>query len=195
MARFVLAAAALLATATITAAGESYRIDRNGSEVSFAVRHITGPVRGAFTEFGGTVDLDAGRPERSSVEFRIKAASVDTRNEKRDAHLRSADFFDVTRYPEIVFTSTKVAAITAATFNVSGRLTIRGITRDVVLQVTQLGDADQAQVGFKTATTFNRKDYNITWNRALDTGGWVLADEVEVSVSLRTVRDGGQGTR
>jgi len=195
MAKFVVSVAALLATATITAAGETYRIDTKGSDVSFQVRHITGPVRGAFSEFSGTIDVDAVRPERSSVQFRISAASVDTHNDKRDAHLRTADFFDVGTYPEIVFTSTKVVVLTPATFTVSGRLTIRGVTRDIVLPVTRIGESDQPEAVFKTETTLNRKDYNITWNRALDTGGWVLADEVEVSITVRTVRDAGQGTK
>jgi polyisoprenoid-binding protein YceI len=195
MAKFVLAVAALLTTATITAAGETYRIVTNGSEVSFQVRHITGPVRGTFTDFSGTLDLDAVHPERSSIQFRIKAASVDTGNEKRDAHLRTADFFDVAAHPEIVFTSTKIVAVTAATFAVSGWLSIRGVTRDVVLPVTRVGEGDQADAVFTTVTTLNRKDYSITWNRALDTGGWVLADEVEVSITLRTVPDARQGTK
>ena len=193
----VLAAVLVAATATAARAGDKYILDKGRSDVSFQVRHVTGPVRGAFTDFTGTVDLDAALPERSSVEFRIKAASITTNNEKRDTHLRSDDFFDVDTYPEIVFTSTKIVPKGADTFDVYGRLTMRGVTREIVLPVTSAADSkghDDGRASFETAVTLNRKDYKIIWNRALDTGGWVLADEVQVSIKLEAARGAGEGS-
>jgi len=196
--RLMLSLLSVLLAAASATAGESFVVDRGQSEVSFEVRHVTGPVTGAFTDFEGTVEYDPALPGRSSVEFRIRAASITTNNEKRDAHLRSPDFFDVETYPEIVFTSTKVIAKGANTFDVQGRLTMRGVTRDIVLPVSLVADAKDpsgGRVTFKTAVTLNRKDYKIIWNRALDTGGWVLADDVQVSITLQTVPERRDGSR
>ncbi len=140
--RLMLSVLSVLVAAASATAGESFVVDRGQSEVSFEVRHVTGPVTGAFTDFEGTVEYDPALPGRSSVEFRIRAASITTNNEKRDAHLRSPDFFDVETYPEIVFTSTKVIAKGASTFDVQGRLTMRGVTRDIVLPVSLVADAE-----------------------------------------------------
>jgi polyisoprenoid-binding protein YceI len=188
--KLILTVAAALAAASTAIAGERYTVDKDRSEVLFEVRHVTGPVGGAFTDFTGIIDLDNAEPARSSVEFRIKAASITTRNDKRDAHLRSDDFFDVAAYPEIVFTSTRIVPKGAGQFEVHGRLMMRGVTRSIVLPVSFVADPTDGgrEAAFRIALTLNRKDYDIVWNRALDTGGWVLADEVQVSIRLQAAR-------
>lgn len=182
----VLGLAALIAPAALAA--DTWTIDRAHSEVSFQVRHIVTNVRGSFKEFDGTIVTDAARPEASSVEFRVKAASIDTQNEKRDAHLRTPDFFAAEQFPEITFKSTAVKATGKDSFDVTGDLTMRGVTRQVTLPVKFLGAMKDPwgneKAGFELGTTVNRKDYGINWNKALDQGGFMLSDEVKVSVNL-----------
>jgi polyisoprenoid-binding protein YceI len=169
-------------------AADSYTIDAGHSEVSFQIRHLVSQVRGRFNDFSGTIALDTGKPESSSVEFKIKAASVDTALADRDKHLRSADFFDVEKHPEITFKSTAIKASGKDTYAVTGNLTIRGVTKQVTLPVSFLGTARDPwgndKAGFETATTLNRKDYGIVWNAALDAGGFILGDDVKVSINL-----------
>jgi polyisoprenoid-binding protein YceI len=169
-------------------AADSYTIDAGHSEVSFQIRHLVSQVRGRFNDFSGTIALDAAKPESSSVEFKIKATSVDTALADRDKHLRSADFFDVEKHPEITFKSTAIKASGKDTYAVTGNLTIRGVTKQVTLPVSFLGTARDPwgndKAGFETATTLNRKDYGIVWNAALDAGGFILGDDVKVSINL-----------
>jgi polyisoprenoid-binding protein YceI len=135
---------------------------------------------------------DAAKPENSSVEFTIKTASIDTNNEGRDKHLRSADFFDAEKFPEITFKSTKVVAKGKDKFDVTGPLTMHGVTKEVTLPVTFLGSQKDPQgndkAGFEVAATLNRKDFGIVYNRALDAGGFVLGDEVWISINLETAK-------
>lgn len=177
----VLGLAALIAPAALAA--DTWSIDRAHSEVSFQVRHIVTNVRGQFTEFDGTIVTDAARPEASSVEFRVKAASVNTQNEKRDQHLRTPDFFAVEQFPEITFKSTAVKPTGKDTYDVTGNFTLRGVTKQVTLPVRFLGAIGE-KAGFELSTVINRKDYGVNWNKALDQGGFVLSDEVKVSVNL-----------
>lgn len=182
----VLGLAALIAPAALAA--DTWSIDRAHSEVSFQVRHIVTNVRGSFKEFEGTIVTDAARPEASSVEFKIKAASIDTQNEKRDQHLRTPDFFAVEQFPEITFKSTAVKPTGQDSFDVTGNLTMRGVTRQVVLPVKFLGAMKDPwggeKAGFELGTTLNRKDYGINWNKAMDQGGFLLSDDVKVTVNL-----------
>ena len=190
--KLILTAAAVVLAASSVFAADTYTIDKDHSEASFQVRHMLGKVRGVFTDFGGTIAYEKARPEDSSVEFRIKVASIDTNNEKRDGHLRSPDFFDVAAHPEITFTSTKVVARGADTFDVQGSLTMRGVTRTVTLPVKYLGEAKdpwgKTKSSWSTAVALNRKDYNIVWNQALDAGGFVLGDEVEIAINLEAAK-------
>jgi polyisoprenoid-binding protein YceI len=192
------AAALLVAASSVFAAAETYTIDKDHSEASFQVQHMMGKVRGVFTDFGGTIAFDKANPAASTVEFRIKATSIDTNNERRDGHLRSADFFDVATYPEIAFTSTKVTPKGGNAYDVTGTLTMRGVTKTVTLPVRYLGEGKdpfgKIKASFETAVSLNRKDYNIVWNKALDTGGFMLGDEVAVTINLEATREGASAT-
>jgi polyisoprenoid-binding protein YceI len=194
----VAAVLAALLTAS-SAAADVFTVDKSHSEVSFRVRHMMSRVSGSFGDFGGTIDLDAAAPERSSVEFRIQAASIDTNNDRRDDHLRGEDFFHVEQHPEIVFKSTRVVPKGETTFEVHGDLTMRGVTKPIVLPVTFLGTMTdgrgQTKAGWETAVTLSRKDFGIVWNRALDTGGLVLGDEVEVTINLQAASAPPAATR
>ena len=177
-----------MATTTDT---RTYKIDKSHSEVTFQVRHLVTRVRGRFSDFEGTVAINEGTPELSSVQFTIQAASIDTNEPQRDTHLRSADFFDVEKFPTITFKSTAVAPKGKDSFDVTGDLTMHGVTKRVTLPVAFLGFAKTQRgekAGFEIETTLNRKDYGLNWNKALDQGGFLLADEVKVSIAIAAVK-------
>ncbi len=179
---------AFLAMAGLAAAN-TYTIDPVHSDVSFKVRHLVSKVSGQFTEYDGTIVADFENLDTSSVVFTINAASIDTKNEDRDKHLRSGDFFDVETYPEITFTSSKITRSGADSFAVTGTLTMHGVAKTVTLPVTFLGEVKDpwgnTKAGFETETTIDRKDYGIIWNKALDAGGMILGDEVEITINLQ----------
>lgn len=192
MMKKLFAAAALSALAVIPASAETYTIDPGHSEVSFQIRHMVSQVRGRFNSFSGTVQMDPKNLAASSVEFKIKADSIDTNVADRDKHLRGADFFDVEKYPEITFKSKSIKAAGKDKYNVTGALTMHGVTKDVTLPVTFLGEGKDpwggTRAGFETATTLNRKDYGIIWNKAVDNGGVLLGDDVKVEINLETTK-------
>ena len=177
-----------MATATIT---QTFSIDKAHSEAVFQVRHLITKVRGRFSNFEGHIEFDHERPQNSSVNVTIDAASIDTNEPDRDKHLRSDDFFGVDTHPHITFKSTRVDQTGANAFDVTGALTIKGVTRDVVLPVTFLGVATdpwgKSRAGFETEITINRKDYGLLWNAALETGGFLVGDEVKISLSIQAV--------
>ena len=182
----VLFATPLLAQAP--AATESWGIDKAHSNVQFKIRHIVSNVTAGFNDFDAAINIDRARPSNSSVEFTIQTASIDTGNDNRDNHLRSPDFFDVAKYPTITFKSTSIKAKSKTQFDVTGNLTMHGITKVVTLPVTFLGfgkdPRGNEKAGFEIETTLNRKDFDITWNRAIDEGGVLLGDDVKVMISL-----------
>jgi polyisoprenoid-binding protein YceI len=188
---FALALSALAASSSAVAQ-DTWSVDKAHSEVTFQIRHFVTKVRGRFTDFSGTIVANAAKPEASSVEFTIKATSIDTDNEYRDKDLRSANFFDVEKFPEITFKSTKVAPAGKDRYSVTGLLTLHGVSKEIVLPVTYLGSMptkdregrDTAKGGFATSVTLNRKDFGITWNRAVDTGGFMLGDDVTIDVNI-----------
>lgn len=186
----VLGLAALIAPAALAA--DTWTVDRAHSEVSFQVRHFVTNVRGQFGEFDGTIVTDAAKPEASSVEFKIKAASVNTQNDKRDAHLRTPDFFAVEQFPEITFKSTAVKPTGKDTFDVTGNFTLRGVTKQITLPVKFLGSLKDPwgneRAGFELSTVLNRKDYGVNWNKVLDQGGYMLSDDVTVSINLEVAK-------
>jgi len=192
MTRRLLAALAIAAAAVPTHAADSWAVDPAHSEVTFSVRHLLSRVSGRFGEFQGMIVTDSDNPAASSVEFTIKAASIDTNVEKRDAHLRSADFFDVEKHPTITFRSTRLTATGPNRYDVTGQLTMRGVTRETTIPVEFLGTQKDPwgneRAGFSLQTTINRKDYDIVWNQTLDAGGYLLGDDVQVSVNLEAVR-------
>ena len=181
----------MMATLDATETTQVYAIDKMHSEVAFQVRHLLTKVRGRFSEFSGTVRFDEDDPEHSSVSLTIDAASVDTGTPDRDAHLRSDDFFAVATYPTLTFTSSRVAKTGNETYDVTGTLTIRGVAKEITLPVTYLGTAKDPwgmlRAGFETSITLNRKDFGLTWNAALETGGFLVGDEVRITLSIQAI--------
>lgn len=196
---FAVALVASGATLPAAAATDIWTIDKEHSTVSFQVRHFVTKVRGQFDAFQGSVQLDPQHPEAGTVEFTIDAKSIDTDAPKRDEHLRSPDFFDVADNPQITFKSKKVVPLAAGRFAVAGTLTMRGVAREVTLPVEVLGTTKDpwgnVRAGFATALTLNRKDYGINWNKALDEGGYVLGDDVEIDIQLEAVQQKPQAAR
>ena len=180
-----------LAAATPLFASEQWTVDKGHSSAQFKIRHFTANVVGQFRDFEGNINLDRANPKSSSVEFTIQAKSIDTGSERRDNHLRGADFFDVEKFPTITFKSTSVVPKSKDSYEVTGDFTMHGVTRRVTLPVTFLGFQKHPRgekAGFEIETTINRKDYGVTWNRALDEGGFMLSDDVKVSINLEVDR-------
>ena len=179
-----------MTTATDTAI-QTYQIDPAHSEATFTVRHLITKVRGRFSDFAGTIAFDAANPTNSSVRLTIQAASIDTNQKDRDTHLRSADFFETETYPTITFTSTAITADGGDAYRVTGQFTVRDVTREITLPVTFLGTARDPwgndRLAFEAEYALNRKDYGLTWNAALETGGFLVGDEVKISLSIQAV--------
>lgn len=185
-------AAVALLPFTPAVAADTYSVDPVHSEASFQIRHLVGKVRGHFADFKGTVQIDQAKPEASSVEFSMKAATIDTGVADRDKHLRSADFFDVEKFPEITFKSTKIAPAGKDRYDVTGTFSMHGVTKTVTLPVSFLGFGKDPwgndRAGFEVTTTLNRKDYGIVWNKTLDAGGVMLGEDVAVTITLETIK-------
>jgi polyisoprenoid-binding protein YceI len=181
-------ALALTLAASAAFSQDVYNVDKTHSEVTFRVRHFVSKVSGRFDDFAGTISVVPGKPGASSVEFAIKTASINTANTGRDNHLRSADFFDAEKHPEITFKSTKIVPVDADTFNVTGVFTMHGTAKELTIPVDFGGTVTDARgtekAGFSLATKLNRKDYGIVWNQTLDSGSMVLGDEVEITVNI-----------
>ena len=177
-----------MSTAT---AVRTYAIDKSHSEATFQVRHLVTRVRGRFTELEGVVEFDEQNPEQSKVDVTVNAASIDTGDATRDKHLRSADFFEVEKYPTLTFRSTEVKKTGAESFGVAGDLAIHGVTKRVTLPITFLGKAKDPwgneRLGFEGELTINRKDYGLMWNAALETGGFLVGDEVKIALQIQAV--------
>jgi polyisoprenoid-binding protein YceI len=170
---------------------ERFTIDTSHSGIHFTVRHmVIAKVRGAFTRFSGALEFDAEHPESSRVSANIEAASIDTREPKRDEHLRSADFFDVAAHPELRFESTRVER-TDDGYRVTGDLTIRGVTRSVVLDAEFTGTGKDPwgnrRIGFQAKTAINRKDFGLHWNAALESGGVLVGEKVDIELDVEAI--------
>lgn len=171
----------------------SWNIDNAHSEVNFTVRHMMiSNVRGRFEKFSGVVEFDEQNPANSSVDVQIDASSIDTREPQRDAHLKSADFLDVEKYPLLTFKSTRVEALGTDHGRITGDLTIRGVTRPAVLDVAYSGQAKSpwgtTSAGFTATTKINRKDWGLVWNVALETGGLLVGEEIKIELELEIVK-------
>jgi len=169
-----------------------WMIDPNHSEVEFTVRHLMiSKVRGRFREFDGTIVI-AERPEDSRVEVFIEAASIDTRDPTRDEHLRSADFLDVEHYPEIKFTSTSLRPGHVGHWDMTGDLTVRDVTRQVLLDVQFSGATvdpwNNLRSGFDASTRIDRDQFGITWNQALEAGGFLVGKEIQVEIDVEAIQ-------
>jgi polyisoprenoid-binding protein YceI len=191
--RFAAALTALFAlSAAAHAATETYLFDKSHSKVGFQIRHWLTKVEGRFTEYDGKILIDREKPANSSVEMTIQASSIDTGQERRDNHLRSADFFEVEKYPTITFKSSKVVPKEKDLYEVTGDLTMHGVTKTIVAPVRHTGFLNlgkQEKAGFEITFPINRKDYGIVWNRTADQGGVMLGDEVEISVLVEANKD------
>ena len=182
-------ATATPATGTQAQTGQktTWVIDAAHSNVGFSVKHLMiATVRGSFTQIQGTVRVDESDPTTAEIDIAIPTAGVTTRDEKRDAHLRSPDFFDVERFPNMTFRSKRVERQSDDRFRVIGDLTIRDVTREVALDVELQGRAKDPwgneKAGFEATTKIKRADYGLTWNAALETGGVLVGDEVKISI-------------
>jgi polyisoprenoid-binding protein YceI len=186
--KILVAAAVLFAAGDVAAA--SWQIDPNHSSVEFKIRHFFSKVTGSFTDWSGAIEFDPENPRAGSVQVVIQTASIDTKNEQRDDHLRSDDFFDAENHPTLTFQSTEVRE-TEDGWEMVGDLTMRGVTQQVVIPFEFLGSGPDAwggtRAGFEGETEVNRKDFGISWNKLLDSGGAVLGDDVEIELHIEAV--------
>lgn len=171
----------------------NWNIDATHSGINFSIRHmVVSKVRGRFARYTGTVDLDDRDLTRSFVEATIDASSVDTGTPQRDVHLRSPDFFDVERYPQLRFRSTRIEKVEGARYRVVGDLTIRDVTREVSLDVEYGGRAKDPwgneRIGFVATTSLDRKDFGLGWNQLLEAGGVLVGDRVDVELEVQAVK-------
>ena len=177
-------------TATLTG---DYTLDPTHTRIGFVARHaMVTKVRGAFNEFTGKAHLDADQPGNSNVQVSIVANSIDTRNADRDGHLRSNDFLQMDDYPTIEFASTSVNRTGDDTVDITGDLTIKGVTKSVTVPFSFEGQATDpvgnVRVGFEGSTTINRKDFGITWNAALETGGVLVGDKIVLEFEVSAIK-------
>ncbi len=188
------ATASTTATTTLAAPTGTYSIDPSHSRIGFVARHaMVTKVRGSFNDFTGTGFFDADDPSQSSLDVTIKVASIDTRNTDRDAHLRSNDFFDMATYPEIRFVSTGVEVVDESNFQVTGDLTIKGVTKPVTIDFEYTGTAvdpfNNRRLGLEGTVTVNRKDWGISFNAALETGGVLISEKVVLEFEVSAVKN------
>jgi len=185
--RWLIACCALAAAPGIAGA-TLYKVDSDHTNVGFRVRHLFTAVQGRFDRFEGTIEFDPAKPDGVKVSGWIDANSINTNVPERDKHLRSDDFFDVEKYPKITFVSTKAAKIDPSkkSGKLEGNLTIHGVEKPVVLEVTYLGAAKDPwgnqRAGFSARTTINRKDFGLSWNETLESGGLLVGDEIQVEI-------------
>ena len=178
---------ALFVAAPMLAEVELFVLDKPHTSVTFRIRHVVSMVEGRFTDYDGKIWIDRQNPSASKVEFTIQAASINTGHENRDKHLRSADFFDVEKYPTITFASTKITPKGNENYEITGNFTMRGVSKTMSFPVRHGGFAKVGKAektGFDLTIRLNRKDFNINWNRAIDQGGWLLGDDVDIIIGV-----------
>jgi polyisoprenoid-binding protein YceI len=181
-------------TQTAPSGTSTWQLDPKHSTAEFAVRHMmVTTVKGHISGVEGTITLDEGEPTRSSVEATLDAATIDTRDPQRDAHLRSADFFDVERFPKTTFSSTRIEP-SGDRYKVIGDLTMHGVTREVVLDAALEGRQrdpwGSERAGLSAQTVIDRRDFGLTWNQALEAGAVLVGNDVRISIELEAVRQG-----
>ncbi len=171
-----------------------WEIDSAHSSVNFSIKHMMiSKVHGGFQKLSGTLNLDRGTLANSSVEATIDVASIDTHESKRDEHLKSADFFDAQKYPAIAFKSKRFESAGGDQYRVTGDLTIHGVTKEVVLQVESPADEmkdpwGNIKMGASATTKIKRKDFGLNWNAALEAGGWLVGDDVSITLDLQLAK-------
>ena len=176
-----------------------YKIDPDHTAVTFKIKHLLSHVEGRFNQFEGSFDYDPGKPEAWKVTAAIQAASIDTNVAPRDKHLRSADFFDVEKFPTIIFESTQVTDATPTGAKLNGLLTIHGIQKPVVLELEIHGVIKDpwgnVKAGFTATTKINRKDFGLTWNKALEAGQVLVGEEVAITLEVEGLLQEGSQTQ
>jgi polyisoprenoid-binding protein YceI len=187
----LITAVIVLCTAAFASA-DTYSIDATHSSVGFSVRHMAiSKVRGTFGEFEGTVNIDPADTAKWSCDVIIQTTSIDTQAERRDNHLRSADFFNVEEFPTITFKSTKVTPKGKDKLEITGDFTMRGVTKPVTIEAELLGAMEDARgnkrMGFSATTTVNRMDFGVNWNKTLETGGLVVSHDVEIMLEIEAI--------
>jgi polyisoprenoid-binding protein YceI len=180
------------ATTVIEDIAGDYTLDVAHTRLGFSARHaMVTTVRGAFKDFEGTAHVDTANPANSKVELTIKADSIDTGVADRDAHLRSGDFFEVETYPELTFVSTEVSR-DGDDWTITGDLTVKGVTKPVTIEFESTGSArdpfGNLRIGFEGHTTLSRKDWGLTWNAALETGGFLVSDKIKLEFDISAIQ-------
>ena len=182
-----------MSTTAIASLTGAYTIDPSHSQIGFGARHaMVAKVRGQFKDFTGSGYFDVENPANSNLQVSIQAASIDTGNSDRDAHLRSNDFFSMDEFPQITFVSTAFDRADAETFRVTGDLTIKGVTKSISLDLEYIGAAvdpyNNQRIGFETKTTINRKDWGVNWNAALEAGGVLVGEKISLEFEISAIR-------
>lgn len=189
---FVLIALSLVNASSAIAA--EYEVDASHSNVKFTVKHLMSKVSGQFKEFQGKFIFDEKTPEKTTANFIIKAASIDTNHAKRDEHLKNEDFFDVKKYSDIKFESKKVSKAGKNKFKLVGDLTMHGVTKPVTFTVDYLGKGKDPwgnqKVAFEAKSVVNRKDFGMVWNKTLDTGGLLVGEEIQIELQIEADQKG-----
>lgn len=184
----------MFAVAAVGAHAATYEIDSAHSSANFKIKHLMiSNVRGHFSKVTGTVEFDPKNLSASKVEASVDVNTIDTREENRDKHLKSPDFFDVAKYPAMTFKSKKFAAAGTGRYKVTGDFTLHGVTKELVLDLTDVtaeakGMRGETRVGGQASTKISRKDFGLSWNRAIESGGVVVGDEVEITIDLELVK-------
>ena len=177
-------------SASVAGAADTYAVDKVHSSVGFSILHMmVSRVVGQFDDFSGNVQFDPNDLVNSKLDFDIKVATVNTKNDKRDGHLRSADFFDAEKFPLITFRSKKIVKKEAGVFDVTGDLAMKGVTKEVTYPVTVLGPVKDPMsggtaLGLEAKFSVNRQEYGVNWNKTLDNGGLLIGNDVDVAVSI-----------
>ena len=171
----------------------TWQIDSSHSHINFTARHMMiSKVRGSFENFSGTVNFDEQNPANTTVNVEVDLTSIATRDEQRDGHLKSPDFFDVENHPTMKFVSSRVEQIDENNGRLYGQLTIKGISKEVVLDVEYAGIAKSPwgteSAGFSATGSLNRKDWGLNWNQALETGGVLVGDKINIEIELELVK-------
>lgn len=171
----------------------TWQLDPAHSSIQFVARHMMlSKVRGEFEKFTVDLNLDPAHPERANVKAHIEANSINTREAQRDAHLKSPDFLNAAEFPELVFKSTRIERVGEAAARLHGDLTIRGVTKPVILDVTYIGASKSpwgaTALGFEASTKISREDWGLTWNVALETGGWLVGKEITIQIEAEFVQ-------
>jgi len=173
------------------AGAAEYTIDKDHSHAGFQVRHIVAKLQGEFKEFDGSFSFDEKNLADATGTFTVKAASINTNHVKRDAHLRSPDFFDVEKFPDLTFVSKKVTSAGGKKYSLAGDLTIHGVTRPVTFEMEYLGSdktpMGERHAGFSATLKINRKDFGIVWNKVLDSGGLLIGEDVDIDIQVEGI--------